>query len=113
MTIRTINAENLARAMAARGFTQTALAEKLGVTRGAIGHWIAGRGAPLAPMLVTLSEALGVSVDYLTQKESAPALDLFGPDQDTRPALAAGGADTLAPVNLALYKYSSMPITAR
>ena len=103
MTNRTFSAARLVRAMAARGFTQTSLADEIGVTRGAIGHWISGRGAPLAPTLVRLAAALSVTPDYLTDTEDAPPADLF------RPAAPFRG-DTMPPLDLSLYRYSAARI---
>ncbi len=47
------------------GLSQAALAEKIGVSPSAVGMYEQGRREPAAQILVELSQALGVSVDYI------------------------------------------------
>ena len=47
------------------GLTQEVLAFKIGVSRGAIARWELGEIEPKLKNLITLSEFLDVSVDYL------------------------------------------------
>ena len=66
-----------------KGWSQEELAEKLMVTRQAVSKWESAQSMPDLDKLVQLSEALGVSTDYLLkdeQMQSAPA-----------PAAATGG----------------------
>lgn len=44
---------------------QAGLAEALGVTQGAISHWVTGRARPKPEMLPKLSELTGVPVGVL------------------------------------------------
>lgn len=46
----------------AKGFTQQALADALGLTQGAVAHWESGRRQPPLAMLRRIAEALGVQV---------------------------------------------------
>lgn len=48
-----------------KGFTQTALAEKMDVSRQSISRWELGEAFPSTDNLRRLSELYGVSVDYL------------------------------------------------
>lgn len=59
-----------------KGWSQEELAEKLMVTRQAVSKWEGAQSMPDLDKLVQLSEALGVSTDYLLKEEqvqSAPA----------------------------------------
>ena len=59
-----------------KGWSQEELAEKLMVTRQAVSKWESAQSMPDLDKLVQLSEALGVSTDYLLkdeQMQSAPA----------------------------------------
>ena len=47
------------------GMSQSALAEKIGVSPSAVGMYEQDRREPSLSAMVTMSEALGVSVDYL------------------------------------------------
>lgn len=49
----------------ARGWTQAQLAERVGVTQGAVGHWELGHREPLASSAWRLSKALGVPMEDL------------------------------------------------
>lgn len=60
-----------------KGWSQEELAEKLMVTRQAVSKWESAQSMPDLDKLVQLSEALGVSTDYLLkdeQAQSAPVL---------------------------------------
>ncbi|MFW6025571.1 MAG: helix-turn-helix domain-containing protein [Candidatus Woesearchaeota archaeon] len=50
------------------GMTQVELADKLGKTRGAVGHWETGQREPNLTTLIKLSKIFDVSVDYLLGK---------------------------------------------
>jgi transcriptional regulator with XRE-family HTH domain len=47
------------------GLSQSALAEKIGVSPSAVGMYEQDRREPSLSAMVTMSEVLGVSVDYL------------------------------------------------
>ena len=71
-----------------KGWSQEELAEKLMVTRQAVSKWESAQSMPDLDKLVQLSEALGVSTDYLLkdeQMQSAPA-----------PAAAEAGGEAAA-----------------
>lgn len=48
-----------------RGWTQDALATRLGTTGMMVSHWETGRRVPSARWLVNLADALGCSTDWL------------------------------------------------
>lgn len=52
-----------------RGFSQEGLAERLGVSRQAIGKWENGLGCPDIDNLIGLSKVFGVTVDQLIKDE--------------------------------------------
>lgn len=54
-----------------KGWSQEELAEKLMVTRQAVSKWESAQSMPDMDKLVQLSEALGVSTDYLLKDEQA------------------------------------------
>lgn len=45
------------------GMTQTELAKRAGVSKGAISRWEAGQRTPPTDMFITIMECLGASVD--------------------------------------------------
>lgn len=49
----------------ARGLTQIAIAERLGVKRPRVGHWFTGRNLPRKAERLGLANLLGVSLDWL------------------------------------------------
>lgn len=51
------------------GYSQEALAELLGISRQAVCKWENGQGYPEIDTLVSISQILGVSVDYLLKEE--------------------------------------------
>ena len=55
----------------AKGLSQEELAEQVGVSRQAFSKWENGEAAPDLQKLLTLSEALEVSLDHLCGKESS------------------------------------------
>jgi transcriptional regulator with XRE-family HTH domain len=60
------------------GLSQQALAVKLGVSRGIVGHWAQGRSKPSPPNVPALAKALGVEPFELTGRtpEQADIADL-------------------------------------
>jgi len=52
-----------------KGFTQEALADKLGVSRQAVAKWESGQIYPDISNLIQLSELMSVSVDYLVKDQ--------------------------------------------
>jgi len=70
--------------MRAQGITQRALAATLSCTRGAVGHYLAGRRMPSLPQLELLAAALKVS----------PAWLLYGIEAEVREGAAAYAVST-------------------
>lgn len=60
----------IARLRKKKGITQAELAELLSVSNKAVSKWENGGGYPDITLLPQLSEALGVSIDYLLKKDS-------------------------------------------
>ena len=60
------------RARKTRGLTQEVLAERVHVTRGAIGHWEQGVTLPSTAHLNTLAKVLGVSMEWLVNGGANP-----------------------------------------
>lgn len=58
-------AENLKTLMRASGDTQDTLASSLGLSRGAIGHYVNGRREPDASTLAKISDRYGINIDSL------------------------------------------------
>lgn len=54
-----------------KGLTQTKLASKVGVTKQAISCYIRSKRIPRSDILVSIAQALGVSVDYLVGTSNA------------------------------------------
>ena len=52
-----------------RDITQQDIADALGVTRGAVGHWLCGSREPTLSQFVELSDALDVSAGWLLAGE--------------------------------------------
>ena len=65
--------ENLIQARKLRGMTQEELAEKLDISRQAVSKWENGESVPDTDKLIRLGDVLGVSLDELAGKASAPA----------------------------------------
>ncbi|MDO5291388.1 MAG: DUF5680 domain-containing protein [bacterium] len=59
------------------GFSQEELAEKMGVSRQAIGKWESGTASPDIENLIRLSELFGVSVDRLIKDDDQCNSELF------------------------------------
>ena len=57
--------EKLVRLRKSEGYTQEALAEKLGVSRQAVARWEAGETTPDMGSLVGICQVFGVSADYM------------------------------------------------
>jgi len=68
--------EKLIQLRKARGLSQEALAEQLGVSRQAISRWELGETTPDLAKLKQLSELYGVSTDYLLHDEYTSDEDL-------------------------------------
>jgi len=64
---RALNRALLEETLLAKGFTQTSLAERLGVTRAAVSKWMIGKSFPRPPELLKLAKALGLSYGQLVQ----------------------------------------------
>lgn len=60
--------QNIKNAREAKGMTQEQLAKLLGVTQGAVAQWENGLTHPTFDKLVTLAEALSLTVDELTKE---------------------------------------------
>jgi transcriptional regulator with XRE-family HTH domain len=60
-------------ARAARGWTQDALAEAVGVSRSAVAQWETDRAGQLRDTIPRIAEALGVSVEHLLTGEDRHA----------------------------------------
>ena len=54
-----------------KGITQNELAEKVGVTQGAVYQWETGKANPTADKLPALAKALGCMIDDLFETENA------------------------------------------
>ena len=60
-----------------KGMTRTELAEKLGVTPGAIGHYERGIRSISAETVLLIADAFGVSADSLLRLDRKDILKLF------------------------------------
>lgn len=58
-------AQRLREVRATKGLTQQQIADKLNVSKSIVAHWEAGRRTPPMSTMSTISEVLGVSVNYL------------------------------------------------
>lgn len=91
-------AETLRNLRADRGLTQRELAEKVYVTRAAVGRWESGSRLPDATMISRLSQCLGVDVGTLmvaaAQSDESPNVILV----DDREIVLAGGLPILEEV---------------
>lgn len=63
---------NLKQAMAAKGITQTELAESIGKGRSSISQYIAGKNLPKADIQVMIAEVLGCTVEWLNRDSNEP-----------------------------------------
>lgn len=57
------------------GFSQTALAKKMGVSRSTVAMWETGGATPTADMLFSLADLYGVSLDYLLGRSEKSKTD--------------------------------------
>jgi transcriptional regulator with XRE-family HTH domain len=58
------------RLMRERKITQQQLADRLGITRGALGHWLTGKRAPRYESICDISRVLSVPVTQLTEPDA-------------------------------------------
>lgn len=64
---RQLNRELLQQTVASKGLTQSALADKLGVTKAAVSKWFIGKSFPRPPELLKLGKVLGLGYAQLVQ----------------------------------------------
>lgn len=62
---RSLNLPLLEQTIHGKGFTQTSLAAKLGVTKAAVSKWLVGKSFPRPPELLKLGKALGLGYNQL------------------------------------------------
>lgn len=65
--------EKLVQLRRARGLSQEALAEAVGVSRQAVSKWELGTAAPEVDKIIALADFYGVTTDYLLRAEAMPA----------------------------------------
>lgn len=65
----------------AQGYSQVALAKRLGVSKQAVSNWENDNIQPSIEMLIRLAELFSVSTDYLLGREAALQVDLNGLDE--------------------------------
>ena len=65
-----------------KGYTQEALADKLGVSRQAVAKWDSGQIYPDISNLIQISELMNVSVDYLVKDKECEVNPNRKPDTD-------------------------------
>ena len=58
----------------ANNLTQADLAERIGVSLGAVKHWEQGRGEPNAAALIAIAVLFNVSTDYLVGRSALSSL---------------------------------------
>jgi len=61
--------DNLKTWLDGKGWSQQQLADELGVTQGAVSHWLVGRSKPSAETLLDLTEVTGLTLDQLLDRE--------------------------------------------
>lgn len=71
-------ARNLTRLRREQGLSQEQLAERLAVTRQAVGKWEAGQTLPELEKIVALADLFGVTLDELVRGKSAAGQDASG-----------------------------------
>ena len=88
--------QNIQNARRAQGLSQEALAEKIGVSRQALGKWEKDTALPGLDNLQALAAALGIGVDVLLGAENAdpavPAVTCWPPAMPRKSTAAACGA---------------------
>ena len=62
----------------ARGWNQIDLAKKLNITKQTVSNWENDNILPSIEMLVKISNAFGVSTDYLLGLDNLPRIDVSG-----------------------------------
>lgn len=72
------------------GLTQEELAQKMGLTRPAVGRWESGRAKPRLDKLEQLAGILGTSAYYLLNGEEPPSPDFSYPSGARRPVGRSG-----------------------
>ena len=65
----------------AQGYSQVALAKRLGVSKQAVSNWENDNIQPSIEMLIRLAELFSVSTDYLLGREAALQVALSGLDE--------------------------------
>ncbi len=69
---RQLNRPLLEQTLAAKGFTQTSVAEALGLTKAAVSKWLTGKSFPRPPELLKLGKLLGLGYADLVASDPAP-----------------------------------------
>lgn len=64
------------------GMTQTQLAEKIGVTKGAVGNYETDANSPKASMMYRIFEALQCDANYLYQDDMFDAASVMLPEDE-------------------------------
>lgn len=89
----------------ANNLTQQELADRIGVSVGAIKHWEQGKGEPNTAMLVSMAVLFNVSCDYLVGR--SPIHELAVTDDDIQRVI--GVVEELPqPHREALFKYAEL-----
>jgi len=70
---RQLNQTLVEEALAEKGFTQTSVAEALGITRAAVSKWFTGKSFPRPPELLKLGKLLGLGYAQLVLKAAPSA----------------------------------------
>ncbi len=87
--------ENIKAARKIKGFSQRALAEKLGIAFQNVSVWENGKGAPSAKYLTKLSEILSISLDQIVSPEGIKAnLEKSFPSEGKFTGFERGFADS-------------------
>ena len=63
---------NLKQAMAAKGITQTELAELIGKGKSSISQYLAGKNLPKADIQAMIAEVLGCTIEWLNRDSNEP-----------------------------------------
>ena len=71
-----------------QGYSQVALAERLGVSKQAVSNWENDNIQPSIEMLLRLADLFCVTTDYLLGREECLCLDMRGLDSKTAGHLA-------------------------